>query len=451
MVIEKVNSQRMLRFMAVAAWCVRLGAPVEYCSARGDGGCETLRAHDTGAPVFLDTGSLGGTTTLDMLKDTGLKELRHMRAHGQGKRSQGVSMGAKFRNFRRKKLEMRWDDGTEEGTYSGIIGAMGRSSTLTYAGHAFLFVDGDTRERVARFVMEAGNNLYVLHPDEGDAETLASASYRDALAEVAFMRTYDDENGTPWLAYYPRPKPILNMWPAEFVGQTHVVGSEAAYHVSPDAKHDGDLALSLQVLSHNPAGPRVFLVREMLSQFECDHIIELGTKVIRQSMVGQGGGFTSKTRTSENGWLKRGSSPILENIYRRFGDVLGVDHDLLRSSANAEELQVVRYLGGQEYAPHHDFGDDGTPQQRFLTLLLYIKVPDRGGATSFPKADGGRGIQVVPARGDAVLFYSMLPDGNADELSLHAGMPVTEGEKWVCNLWVWDPYRGGRGRGSDSR
>ena len=197
------------------------------------------------------------------------------------------------------------------------------------------------------------------------------------------------------------------------------------------------------MLSHAPAGPRVFLVREMLSEFECDHIIELGTKVVRKSMVGQGGGFTSKTRTSENGWLRRSASPILENIYKRFGDVLGIDHDLLRSGKNAEELQVVRYDRSQEYAPHHDFGDDGTPQQRFLTLLLYIQLPEEGGATSFPKANDGMGVQVVPARGDAVLFYSMLPDGNADDLALHAGMPVRKGQKWVCNLWVWDPHRHG--------
>ena len=77
----------------------------------------------------------------------------------------------------------------------------------------------------------------------------------------------------------------------------------------------------------------------------------------------------------------------------------------------------------------------------YLTLLLYIQLPDKGGATSFPKAADGRGLQVVPARGDAVLFYSMLPDGNADDLALHAGMPIHEGEKWVCNLWVWDPVR----------
>ena len=159
------------------------------------------------------------------------------------------------------------------------------------------------------------------------------------------------------MAFYPRPKPILNMWPAEFLGQTHVVASPHAY-THEEGIAEGDLALSLQVVSHAPQGPRVFLVREMLSQFECDHIIEMGTKVIRESMVGQGGGFKSKTRTSRNGWLRRSASPTLERIYKRFGDVLGIDHELLSSNKNAEELQVVRYQQTQEYAPHHDFGAD---------------------------------------------------------------------------------------------
>ena len=45
---------------------------------------------------------------------------------------------------------------------------------------------------------------------------------------------------------------------------------------------------------------------------------------------------------------------------------------------------MVRYEISQEYAPHHDFGDDGTPEQRMLTLLLYIDLPEQGGATSDP-------------------------------------------------------------------
>ena len=114
----------------------------------------------------------------------------------------------------------------------------------------------------------------------------------------------------------------------------------------------------------------------------------------------------------------------------------------IQSSENAEELQVVRYEPGQQYQPHHDFSDAGVVHQRFLTLLLYIQPATEGGATSFPKAHAGRGLRVKPPKGSGVLFYSMLPDGNGDDLSLHAGEPVTVGRKWVCNLWVWDPKRG---------
>ena len=37
--------------------------------------------------------------------------------------------------------------------------------------------------------------------------------------------------------------------------------------------------------------------------------------------------------------------------------------------------------------------------------------------------------------GKAVLFYSQLPDGNMDDWSHHAALPVKRGEKWLMNLW----------------
>jgi prolyl 4-hydroxylase len=49
------------------------------------------------------------------------------------------------------------------------------------------------------------------------------------------------------------------------------------------------------------------------------------------------------------------------------------------------------------------------------------------------------GFKVRPVKGSAVLFYNLLEDGNGDERSLHAALPVKEGEKWLANLWVWDP------------
>ena len=111
----------MARLLVLLTAATRGVHSLEYCSALNDGQCETLRAHDTGAPVFLDTGSLGGETTLDDLLDTGIKELKYMKTHTSPRKARGASMGAKFRNFRRETLDMRWDDGSKEGVYSGDL------------------------------------------------------------------------------------------------------------------------------------------------------------------------------------------------------------------------------------------------------------------------------------------------------------------------------------------
>ena len=111
----------MARLLVLLTAATRAAAALDYCSSLNDGQCETLRAHDTGAPVFLDTGSLGGETTLDDLLDTGIKELKYMKAHTSPRKARGASMGAKFRNFRRETLDMRWDDGSKEGVYSGDL------------------------------------------------------------------------------------------------------------------------------------------------------------------------------------------------------------------------------------------------------------------------------------------------------------------------------------------
>lgn len=54
-------------------------------------------------------------------------------------------------------------------------------------------------------------------------------------------------------------------------------------------------------------------------------------------------------------------------------------------------------------------------------------------------AHTGEPLKIKPKRGKAALFFSFLPDGNMDDLSQHAAIPVTEGEKWLINLWVRDP------------
>lgn len=41
------------------------------------------------------------------------------------------------------------------------------------------------------------------------------------------------------------------------------------------------------------------------------------------------------------------------------------------------------------------------------------------------------GVQYKPRKGDAVMFYSMHPNGTFDKHALHGGCPVKKGTKWV--------------------
>jgi len=193
--------------------------------------------------------------------------------------------------------------------------------------------------------------------------------------------------------------------------------------------------------------PRLFHLHRVLSSREADAIKE---EAIRKGMVGSQTNDQAHgvRRNSSTAWLERGESPLVDRVFQRLGQVAGLPEEMLYPNANAEMLQVLRYRTGEHYMPHTDYGGED-PHDRFLTLLIYLTdPPPEGGRTAFPKAERcqqslGPIPRLHPRKGDALAFYSMRRDGNFDRASLHAALPVeTEGfEKWICNLWVWDPGR----------
>ncbi len=56
----------------------------------------------------------------------------------------------------------------------------------------------------------------------------------------------------------------------------------------------------------------------------------------------------------------------------------------------------------------------------------------KGGHTEFPKLN----ISVPPEKGKLLVFHNCNAGTDVrHQLSLHAGRPVEEGEKWAFNLW----------------
>jgi len=310
---------------------------------------------------------------------------------------------------------------------------------------------------------------------------------------MARTRNFNDEykkiTGRDYLSMYPREKPKYFMWPADFFGQEHwvttkekhfrdipssdsrllkkikSVGSKRALkddeqRLLSDYRVDGQyLNMTLKVLS---CAPRVYEINEFLSDVEVDHIISIAqTEELKDSTTGNDGTHTEKklkSRTSRNTWVGREHDQVLDSVYRRSADLMRMDEALFRyrgdgeypfmpsNNTIAEKMQLVHYAEAQEYTSHHDFGyskaGDKLQGQRYATLLLYLNDVKEGGETAFPRWVNGHsseGLRATPKKGKAVLFYSQLPDGNMDDLSQHAALPIVEGEKYLINLWVRDP------------
>ena len=363
------------------------------------------------------------------------------------------------------------------------------SATATFPGHVFVVKPVNEPNKILHKWRVTNEQLIYLYDPIQTGEIQLTDLTADELRSynlqkdnLKFSEQYKATTGLEYLSLYPlRPRPINPMWPADYFGQKHsVLSRETHFETLPDeellseitpsaqdepllkeyrTRDSNVLNLTLTVLS---CSPRVFEVQNFLSKVEIDHVMKLATGMtLHQSSTKAGdsgdGRVDDETRNSRNTWVPRGKSAIVDAIYRRAADLMQLDEAYLRirnkdemphlqtKSSNAELLQLVKYEIGQQYTAHHDFTIPSTiagQPMRFATILFYLNEGMKGGETTFPRwlnAKDSKPLKVVPQVGKAVLFYSLLPDGNMDERSQHASAPVTDGEKWLINLWTWDP------------
>ena len=175
--------------------------------------------------------------------------------------------------------------------------------------------------------------------------------------------------------------------------------------------------------------PHISTFPALFSPDECDFLIAEAQPWLQQSLVidpRTGGQMRNPIRTSDSmsfGYVQEG--PAVHALNRRIAAATGTD------AKQGESLQVLRYRPGQEYKPHFD-ALAGEPNQRILTMLVYLSDDYQGGETLFLRT----GLRFKGKKGDALLFRNALPDGRADEMTQHAGLPVTAGEKIIASRWI---------------
>ena len=97
-----------------------------------------------------------------------------------------------------------------------------------------------------------------------------------------------------------------------------------------------------------------------------------------------------------------------------------------------EPLNVLRYKPGQQFRPHHDGRGSGDGATRIMTALVWLNEQFDGGETEFPSLN----IRVRGGVGDMLVFRNVHDDGSQDDRLLHAGLPVTQGMKWMASRWI---------------
>lgn len=175
--------------------------------------------------------------------------------------------------------------------------------------------------------------------------------------------------------------------------------------------------------------PLVLLHRGLLSPAECTYLMQVAEPMLRPSFVVNpttGGRMADPIRTSWSMSLGLTLEDlVVHQLNRRFAAVTGT------AVTCGEPLHILRYQGGQEYRPHTD-SMPGEANQREWTVLVYLNDGYAGGETHFPRA----GLKVRGQPGDALVFRNVDADGHLDLRTLHAGLPVHSGVKWLATRWI---------------
>ena len=186
----------------------------------------------------------------------------------------------------------------------------------------------------------------------------------------------------------------------------------------------------------------IFVVRDFLTPAECK---ELCRKIDsqRQPSAVLGEFPDPEYRTSESCNLDP-QDKLVKSIEGRINELMGID------PPHGEGMQGQRYAVGQQFKAHHDFFYTDQPYwaemeraggQRTWTAMMFLNQPESGGQTNFPQAN----IRVTPRAGNLLAWNNLDKFGMPNMHSLHQGMPVEAGVKYVITKWYrerpWTPGR----------
>ncbi len=209
------------------------------------------------------------------------------------------------------------------------------------------------------------------------------------------------------------------------------------------AREDRFAALQLSLLDHVACEQRLAEVRPkiispdpyialypgLFSPAECKYLAMLAAPWLEKAMVTVDDGEThfEGARDADSSAISHLTEDlVVQRINRCIAAATGTN------PAWGEPLNVLRYRPGQQYRPHHDGRGSGEGPMRIMTALIWLNEQFDGGETEFPRLN----IRVRGGVGDMLVFKNVHDDGSQDDRLIHAGLPVSQGVKWMASRWI---------------
>jgi prolyl 4-hydroxylase len=176
----------------------------------------------------------------------------------------------------------------------------------------------------------------------------------------------------------------------------------------------------------------LFVQRGFLDAATCAALCTMIDAEHRPSTISDHNGDAA-FRTSETCDLPA-TDPLVAAVDASLAAFTGLD------PLHGEPLQGQRYALGQEFKAHTDyFEPNGVDFHRYCsvagnrtwTAMVYLNEPEAGGATRFKAVDK----TIQPETGKLVCWNNHRPDGSLNPATIHHGMKVRAGTKYVITKW----------------
>ena len=176
----------------------------------------------------------------------------------------------------------------------------------------------------------------------------------------------------------------------------------------------------------------LYKIYDFLSDIECKNFIDIinDCKLIKSPITRELYN-NKKFRTSLTCFFDR-SDNIINNLNNNICYIMNLPKN------KSEGLQGQKYLIGNEFKKHSDYFDKNLDTtylqnggQRTWTFMIYLNDVEDGGETKFTEINK----TIKAKKGMALIWNNLNEDGTENTKSMHCGMPVKKGEKYIITQW----------------